>query len=184
MSITSLLSAIEPGDAAAADRLLPVVYDELRRLAAAWLGGERPGHTLQATALVHEAYLRLVGAAPPAAWENRGHFFAAAAEAMRRVLIDHARNRGRQKRAGGRRQVALADIPGQFDHDPHLLLSLDDALARLATEDAAAADVAKLHLFAGLSVEEAASALGVSRATAYRNWTYARAWLQDALQEL
>jgi RNA polymerase sigma factor (TIGR02999 family) len=178
--VTRLLDAAAAGDRKAAADLLPLVYDELRKLAAARVAAESPGHTLDATALVHEAYLRLVG---DQQFQGCGHFFAAAAEAMRRVLVDHARDRGRQKRDGGRQQVALADIPGRFDRDPHLLLSLDEALARLAAEDAAAADIAKLHLFAGLSVDEAAAALGTSRATAYRNWAYARAWLQDALDE-
>jgi len=141
---------------------------------------EAPGQTLDATALVHEAYMRLAG---DQRFDGRGHFFAAAAEAMRRILVDHARTRGRQKRGGGSEQVDLAAIPGRLDHDPHLLLSLDDAMSRLAAEDPAAADVAQLHLFAGLSIDDAATALGVSRATAYRNWTYARAWLQDALGE-
>jgi len=145
------------------------------------MASESPGHTLSATALVHETYLRLAGVADEARWDGRGHFFAAAAEAMRRVLVDHARNRSRQKRDGRRRKVPLEDIPGQFNDDPHLLISLDEAVARLAVEDPAAAELAKLHLFAGLSIDEAASASGLSRATAYRNWAYARAWLQDAL---
>ncbi len=181
---TDLLDAAAAGDHQAAAKLLPLVYDELRKLAAARMAAESPDHTLQPTALVHEAYLRLVGPADDAQWTSRGHFFAAAAEAMRRVLVDRARNKGRLKRGGGRERIDLEGIPGRSDIDPHLLLSLDDALARLATEDAAAADVAKLHLFAGLSVDETATALGSSRATAYRNWTYARAWLQDALTEI
>ena len=160
--------------------LFPLVYDELRKLAAARMTDEQAGHSLDATALVHEAYLRLIG---DRHFDGRGHFFAAAAEAMRRVLVDHARSKGRQKRAGDRRRVELAEIPSRADTDPDLMLSLDDALARLAVEDPAAADVAKLHLFAGLPIDGAAAALGVSRATAYRNWTYARAWLQDALGE-
>jgi RNA polymerase sigma factor (TIGR02999 family) len=178
--LTRLLDAAAAGDRRAAAELLPLVYDELRKLAAARMASESPGHTLDATALVHEAYLRLVG---DQQFDGRGHFFAAAAEAMRRVLVDRARDRGRQKRDGGRQQVTLAAVPGRFDRDPHLLLSLDEALTRLSAEDQAAADVAKLHLFAGLSVDEAAAALGTSRATAYRNWAYARAWLQDALDE-
>jgi RNA polymerase sigma factor (TIGR02999 family) len=176
--VTRLLEAAQAGDRHAAAQLLPLVYGELRTLAAARMAAESPGHTLDATALVHEAYLRLVG---DQQFDGRGHFFAAAAEAMRRVLVDHARDHGRQKRAGGRHPVALADIPGCFDRDPHLLLSLDEALTRLSAEDAGAADVAKVHLFAGLSIDEAAKSLAVSRATAYRNWAYARAWLQDAL---
>ena len=181
--VTRLLDAAASGDRQAAADLLPVVYDELRKLAAGRMAAEAPGHTLDATALVHEAYLRLVGPSDGDRWDNRGHFFAAAAEAMRRVLVDRARDKGRQKRGGGRVQRDLSAIPGRADDDPHLLLTLDDALTRLAAEDPSAAGVAKVHLFAGLSVEEAATALGVSRATAYRNWTYARAWLQDALGE-
>jgi RNA polymerase sigma factor (TIGR02999 family) len=182
--VTQILAAIEAGDPKAAAELLPLVYDELRKLAAARLAEEKSEHTLQATALVHEAYVRLVGGTQPRDWNGRGHFFAAAAEAMRRVLVDRARGRARSKRGGDRRRVELTDIPGRADHDPNLLLTLDDALTRLATEDAPAAEVAKLRLFAGLTVEEAATALGVSRATAYRNWTYARAWLQDAIGEM
>jgi RNA polymerase sigma factor (TIGR02999 family) len=178
--VTHLLEAAAGGDRKAAAELLPLVYDELRKLAAARMAGEAPGHTLDATALVHEAYLRLVG---DQHFDGRGHFFAAAAEAMRRVLVDRARDKARQKRGGGLQQIDLTDIAGRADNDPHLLLSLDEALERLAAEDSAAAGVAKLHLFAGLSIDEAATALGVSRATAYRNWTYARAWLQDALEE-
>jgi RNA polymerase sigma factor (TIGR02999 family) len=178
--VTHLLDAAAAGDRQAAADLLPVVYDELRQLAAARMASEAPGHTLDATALVHEAYLRLVG---DQRFDGRGHFFAAAAEAMRRVLVDRARDKGRQKRGGGLVRIDLTDLPGRADNDPDLLLSLDDALERLAAEDPAAAGVAKLHLFAGLSMDEAAAALAVSRATAYRNWTYARAWLQDALEE-
>jgi RNA polymerase sigma factor (TIGR02999 family) len=178
--VTHLLEAANRGDHQAAAELLPLVYDELRNLATAKMIAEAPGHTLDATALVHEAYLRLVGNQQ---FDGRAHFFAAAAEAMRRVLVDRARGKARQKRGGGYVHVDLRDIPGRADIDPDLLLSLDDALARLGAEDGAAADVAKFHLFAGLSIDEAATALGVSRATAYRNWTYARAWLQDSLAE-
>jgi RNA polymerase sigma factor (TIGR02999 family) len=178
LDLTRLLEAAHAGDARAAAAILPLVYAELRTLAAAKLAHEKPGHTLDATALVHEAYLRLGGDRP---FAGRGHFFAAAAEAMRRVLVDHARGRGRQKRGGDRRRVDLPDIPGRADADPDPLLDLDDALVRLTAEDPAAAAVAELHLFAGLPIDDAAAALGVSRATAYRNWTYARAWLQDAL---
>lgn len=153
------------------------VYGELRRLAAAKLHAEPDGHTLDATALVHEVFLKLDGHT----FASRSGFFRAAAAGMRRVLIDHARGKRRQKRGGGRMRVALADIPRQADTDPDLLLSLADALERLAAEDPAAAEVADLHLFAGLPIDDAADALGVSRATAYRNWTFARAWLQEAL---
>jgi RNA polymerase sigma factor (TIGR02999 family) len=176
--VTRLLDSAAAGDRQAAAELLPLVYDELRQLAAARLAVESPGNTLQPTALVHEAYLRLIG---DQHFDGRGHFFAAAAEAMRRVLVDHARDQGRQKRGGRRRQIALTDIPGRTNSDPELLLSLDEALNRLSAEDMGAADVAKLHLFAGLSVHEAAAVLCTSRATAYRDWAYARAWLQDAL---
>ena len=178
--VTRLLEAAQAGDRRAAAELLPLVYDELRQLAAARMATEKPGQTLDATALVHEAYLRLVG---DQQFDGRGHFFAAAAEAMRRVLVDRARGKARQKRGGRHEQVDLTDIPGRAEHDPDLLLSLDEALARLTAEDPAAAEVAKLYLFAGLSIDEAAAVLSVSRATAYRNWTYARAWLQDALAE-
>ena len=179
-AVTQLLEAATRGDQKAAAELLPLVYDELRKLAAARMAQEKPGHTLNATALVHEAYLRLVG---DQHFDGRGHFFAAAAEAMRRVLIEHARNRGRLKSGGNRQRVDLIDIPCRVDADPHLVLSLDEVLTRLASEDHDAAEIAKLHLFAGLSIEDAATTLGISRATAYRNWTYARAWLQDALGE-
>ncbi len=162
----------------AADELLPLVYAELRRLAAARLAREAPGQTLDATALVHDAYLRLAGSA---GFANRGHFFAAAAEAMRRILVERARHKGRLRHGGGRRRVPLADIPARADDTPDDLLDLDVALTQLAADDAAAAAVAQLRLFAGLSVEEAADALGQSRAAAYRHWTYARAWLRDAL---
>jgi RNA polymerase sigma factor (TIGR02999 family) len=178
--VTRILQAVEQGDKQAANELLPLVYEELRKLAAARMAVEASDHTLNATALVHEAYLRLIG---DQQFDNSGHFFAAAAEAMRRVLVDHARNKARQKRNSGCQPIALADVPGRCDHDPHLLLSLDEALTKLSAEDAEAAEVAKLHLFAGLSIEAAASALNISRATAYRNWGYARAWLQDALDE-
>jgi RNA polymerase sigma factor (TIGR02999 family) len=178
--ITRILYDIQQGDPKAADLLLPLVYDELRKLAARKIAQEKPGQTLQATALVHEAYMRLVG---DQHFEGRGHFFAAAAEAMRRVLVDRARAKDRKKRCGGHKQIELTDIPGRADADPDLLLSLDEALAQLATEDPDAAGVAKLRLFGGLSIDEAAATLGVSRATAYRNWTYARAILQVALGE-
>ena len=181
--VTRLIEAAAAGNRCAAAELLPLVYDELRNLAAARMAAESPGNTLDATALVHEAYLRLIGSTHDQRWDGRGHFFSAAAEAMRRVLVDHARGKARSKRGGDRRRVALVDIPGRLDHDPDLLLTLDDALSRLALEDSPAAELAKVHLFAGLTVEKAAAALGVSRATAYRNWKYARAWLQDALGE-
>ena len=178
---TRILSEIEPGDPSAAEKLLPLVYDELRRLAADRMANERADHTLDATALVHEAYLRLVGPADDRHWENRGHFFAAAAEAMRRILVNHARDRKRLKRAGRRRRLELLDQVGSLAEDPDLVLSLDELLTRLEEEDTVAARVAHLHLFGGSSVEESGEVLGLSRAAAYRNWKYARAWLRDAL---
>jgi RNA polymerase sigma factor (TIGR02999 family) len=178
--ITRILRTVEQGDPSAAGQLLPLIYEELRKLAAQKLARENPGQTLQATALVHEAYLRLVGEGA-GGWENRRLFFAAAAEAMRRILVNHARDRNRLKRAGGRRRLELLDQVGSLAEDSDLVLSLDELLTRLGEEDAAAAQVAQLHLFGGLSVEEAAEALGLSRAVAYRNWKYARAWLRDAL---
>jgi RNA polymerase sigma factor (TIGR02999 family) len=179
---TRILSAIEQGDPRAGEQLLPIVYDELRCLAAQKLAHEKPGQTLQPTALVHEAYLRLVGGEQQAHWNNRGHFFAAAAEAMRRILIDRARDRKRLKRGGGlvRQDLDLETI--LHDEAPaDDLIDLDAALARLAGIDAQAADLVKLRLFAGLTVEEAAAALGVSRRTAERDWTFARTWLYGQL---
>ena len=176
--LTRLIESVQQGNRQAAAELLPLVYDELRRLAAAKMAAEAPGHTLDATALVHEAYLRLVGDQD---FEGRRHFFAAAAEAMRRILVNHARNRKRLKRSSGRRRLELLDQVGSLAEDPDLVLSLDEMLTRLGEEDAAAAQVAQLHLFGGLPVEEAGAALGLSRAVAYRNWKYARAWLREAL---
>ena len=181
--VTRILSAIEAGDTRAAEQLLPLVYNELRKLAAQRLAQEKPGQTLQATALVHEAYLRLVDVEKAEQWNGRGHFFAAAAEAMRRILIEQARRRKAEIHGGGRRRVDLAviELPSLASVDEVLLL--DEALSGLTREDPGAAELARLHLFAGLSVEEAAPVLGVSRATAFRHWTYARAWLQARLQE-
>ena len=178
--VTILLDAAAAGDRRAAAELLPLVYEELRKLAAARMAAERPGQTLQATALVHEAYLRLVG---DQQFDGRGHFFAAAAEAMRRILVNHARDRKRLKRGGGRVRLELLDEADSLAEDPDLILSLDELLARLGEEDATASRVAHLHLFGGLSVEEAGVALGVSRAVAYRNWKYARAWLREAIEK-
>jgi RNA polymerase sigma factor (TIGR02999 family) len=178
--VTRILSAIQTGDSHAAGQLLPMVYDELRRLAAAQLAAEKAGHTLQPTALVHEAYLRLVG---DQRFDGRGHFFAAAAEAMRRVLVNHARDSNRQKRGGGRLRLELLDHAGSMAEDPDLVLSIDELLTRLAQEDPTAARIAQLHLFAGLSVEETGSALNLSRASVYRQWKYARAWLREALDQ-
>jgi RNA polymerase sigma factor (TIGR02999 family) len=178
--LTHLLNAAAAGDRRAAADLLPLVYDELRKLAAARMTAEAPGHTLDATALVHEAYLRLVG---DQQFDGRGHFFAAAAESMRRILVNHARDRKRLKRGGGRVRLELLDQAGSLPEDADLVLSLDELLTRLGEEDAAAAQGAHLHLFGGISVEEAGAAMGLSRAVAYRNWKYARAWLRAALEK-
>ncbi len=175
--VTHILSAIEQGDPQAAGQLLPLVYQELRSLAAQRLAQEKPGQTLQATALVHEAYLRLVGDAPGGHWEGRSHFFAAAAEAMRRILIDQARRHHAEKRGGGRQRVELPDLAEPVQTDPVDLLALDEALERLEALHPQKAQLVKLRYFAGFSLEEAAEALGISRATAQRNWAMARAWL-------
>ena len=180
--LSHLLDAAAAGDRKAAAELLPLVYDELRVLAAARLAAEAAGQTLQATALVHEAYLRLIGP-DDARWESRGHFFAAAAQAMRRILVESARSRRRLKRGGRRLRVELLDVADSLAEDPDLLLSLDELLSRLAEEDDTAARLAHLHLFGGLSVEEAGKVLGLSRPVAYRNWKYARAWLREALEK-
>ena len=182
-NVTHILSAIEQGDPHAADQLLPLVYDELRKLAAQKLAQEKPGQTLQATALVHEAYLRLVDGESARRWENRRHFFAAAAEAMRRILIENARRKQAERHGGGRTRVDLDEADMISRSEPDALLDLDDALGVLAGEEPDAAQLVKLRLFAGLSVEEAAEVLGISRAGAYQHWTYARAWLAARLQE-
>jgi RNA polymerase sigma factor (TIGR02999 family) len=179
--VTQILEAIDQGDPHAASRLLPLVYGELRQLAAQQLAQEKPGQTLQPTALVHEAYLRLVGEAEKPHWDSRGHFFAACAEAMRRILVENARRKKRLKHGGDRRRLELEDQDMPVRPPPEEILALDEALTRLADEDAAAAQVVQLHFFAGLSIEEAAAALGLSRATAYRHWAYARAWLRCAI---
>ena len=186
--VTRILSAIEQGDAQAADRLLPLVYDELRRLAAQKLAQEKPGQTLQATALVHEAYIRLVGSEEAAGqhqrWDSRGHFFAAAAEAMRRILIDRAREKRSVKRGGGRKRLDIDAIDVATTATPDQLLALDEALAKLAGTDPDAARLVQLRYFAGLTVDQAGKALGMSTATAYRHWNYARAWLHGELREM
>jgi RNA polymerase sigma factor (TIGR02999 family) len=182
--VTQVLSAIERGDPHAAAQLLPLVYDELRRLAAQKLAQEKPGQTLQATALVHEAYMRLVGneaAGRGQSWDSRGHFFAAAAEAMRRILVDRARAKRAVKRSGTRKRLNIDAIDLATTATPDQLLALDDALARLADADPAAARLVQLRYFAGLSVDEAGKALDLSTATAYRHWNYARAWLYAEL---
>ena len=172
--VTQILSQIESGDPAAAAQLLPLVYDELRKLAAARMANERPDHTLQATALVHEAYVRLVQS--PQSWETRGHFFAAAANSMRQILVNSALARQSQKRGGGGPQVDLESFAAANGPDPDMILDLDELLTRLAQEDAEAAELVKLRLFAGLSVTDAGKALSLSRAAAYESWQYARAW--------
>jgi RNA polymerase sigma factor (TIGR02999 family) len=192
--VTRILSAIEQGDPHAAGQLLPLVYDELRKLAAQKLAQEKPGQTLQATALVHEAYLRLVAnPAPNAAiaggksgesepkWNSRGHFFGAAAEAMRRILVNRARDKGRLKRGGGRKRVDLDQLCDPATTSDDDLLALDDALDRLAGAHPQCAALVKLRFFAGLTQQEAAAALGLARRTADRQWAFARAWLFDAL---
>jgi len=180
--VTRILSAIERGDPHAANQLLPLVYDELRQLAAHKLARETPGQTLQPTALVHEAYLRLVGEAEEPHWDNRGHFFAAAAEAMRRILVENARGKQAVKRGGSR---ARADLDMDQVGVPEVredLLALDEALDRLAAADSEAARLVQLRYFAGLTLGEAAQVLGVSPRTADRLWAYARAWLLQALE--
>ena len=179
--VTRMLSQIESGDPAAAEQLIPLVYDELRKLAAARLAHEQPGQTLQATALVHDAYLRLVDVEQAQHWNSRGHFFAAAAEAMRRILIERARGKGREKRGGDWQRVNFEELDVATSLSPHQLVELDDALERLARLDAHAGELVKLRYFAGLGLDQAAEALGISTATAYRHWAYARAWLLTEL---
>jgi RNA polymerase sigma factor (TIGR02999 family) len=175
--ITRILSAIDQGDPHAAGQLLPLVYDELRKLAAQKMAQEKPGHTLQPTALVHEAYLRLVDVPRAQHWNSRGHFFAAAAEAMRRILVEHARHNQSLKAGGGRRRVELADVAtaeGPGDD----LLALHEALGKLEKKDKRKAELVKLRFFAGLTIEQAAGVLGVSTSTADNDWAYARSWLR------
>jgi RNA polymerase sigma factor (TIGR02999 family) len=181
--VTRILSAVEAGDPSAAEELLPLIYDELRQLAALKLALEKPGQTLEATALVHEAYLRLVGNSDERHWNSRGHFYAAAAQAMRNILVDNARHKRREKHGGGRQRLALDEALPAPPNDADALLALDEALSRLAAEDPEAARIVQVRYFAGLSVEEAAQALGISRAHAYRQWTFARAWLLQALSD-
>jgi RNA polymerase sigma factor (TIGR02999 family) len=179
--VTRILSAIEQGEPHAADQLLPLVYDELRRLAAHRLAQENPGQTLQPTALVHEVYLRLVDVDQAKHWNSRGHFFAAAAEAMRRILVENARRKQAKKHGGARRRVDLDHAEAVTATPPEDLLALDEALERLSRNDPMAGKLVQLRYFAGLSVEQAAAALGLSTATAYRHWTFARAWLHAQL---
>jgi RNA polymerase sigma factor (TIGR02999 family) len=179
--VTRILSAIEQGDPQAADRLLPLVYDELRRLAARRLAQEKPGQTLQATALVHEAYLRLVDTDKAQHWSSRGHFFAAAAEAMRRILVENARRKSERKHGGGLVRQDLYEVQlaaAELNED---LLALDEALNRLAEHDPVKAELVKLRHFGGLTIREAAKALGISGTTADRYWAYARAWLHQEI---
>jgi RNA polymerase sigma factor (TIGR02999 family) len=181
--VTQILAQIEQGDSNAADELLPLVYGELRRLAAAKLAQEKPGQTLQATALVHEAYLRLVKVDQAQQWNSRHHFFSAAAEAMRRILVDAARRKAAVKHGGQRNRQSLASADVAAAAPPEEVLAVHEALDRLTAEDSVAGDLVKLHYFGGFSLEEAADLLGVSRATAYRRWTYARTWLLAALND-
>jgi RNA polymerase sigma factor (TIGR02999 family) len=181
--VTRILSAIEGGDPHAAEQLLPLVYDELRQLAAQRLACEKPGQTLEATALVHEAYLRLVDVDKAQHWDSCRHFFAAAAEAMRRILIDRARRKGTEKHGGARQRIDLDDVEAAADTRSLDLLALDEALDKLAAEDPVKAQLVTLRYFAGLSVQEAADTLGISRATADRYWSYARIWLYCELRD-
>jgi RNA polymerase sigma factor (TIGR02999 family) len=177
-AITQLLDAATRGDRKAAAELMPLLYDELRQLAAARMAAESPGHTLDATALVHEAYLHLVGSADAARWESRGHFFAAAAEAMRRILVDHARRRNRLRHGGDRERVDLEDnLAADVNPIDADLLAVNEVVDQLAAHDPSSADLVKLHVFAGFTLEQAAEVLGISARTAYRNWAYARAWM-------
>ncbi len=175
--VTRILSAIEQGDPRAGEQLLPLVYDELRKLAAARLRQEKPGQTLQPTALVHEVYLRLVGDEANRHWNGRGHFFGAAAEAMRRILINRARDKKRLKRGGGRQRLDLDKVELALETDDEELIALDEALEKLEQEDKTAGQVVKLRFFAGLTVKQTAESLGISERTAERQWAYARAWL-------
>jgi RNA polymerase sigma factor (TIGR02999 family) len=180
-NVTGILQAIEEGDPHAAEQLLPLVYDELRKLAAAKLAQEKPGQTLQPTALVHEAYLRLVDGQQAEHWNSRRHFFAAAAEAMRRILVEQARRKNRHKHGGGRRRVPLNKAEPAYDDDTADLLAIHEALEKLAAEDAEAAQLVQLRYFAGLSVEQAAETMGLPRSTAYVHWAYAKASLRVLL---
>ncbi len=179
--VTRILSAVEQGDPHAAEQLLPLVYDELRKLAAQKLAQERPGQTLQATALVHEAYLRLVDVEQVQHWNSRGHFFAAAAEAMRRILVEQARHRRSLKAGGDRQRLEMADIEPAIAGPDDELLALNEALEKLERQDKRKADLVKLRFFAGLTTAQAAQVLGISPSTADNDWAYARCWLRLAL---
>jgi RNA polymerase sigma factor (TIGR02999 family) len=180
--VTQILTAIEQGDTKAADKLLPLVYEELRRLAAMKMSRESLGQTLQATALVHEAYIRLVGS-EGRNWKSRTHFFAAAAEAMRRILIDNARRKQRLKHGGGQQKIDLYEIESAIEEPSEDIIALDEALEKLAMEDPMKADLVKLRYFAGLTMQQAAEMLSISSATADRYWSYARAWLFDKINK-
>jgi RNA polymerase sigma factor (TIGR02999 family) len=181
--VTQILSAIEQGDPHAPEKLLPLVYDALRTLASQRMAQEAPGQTLQATALVHEVYLRLVGSKNGQHWDSRGHFFAAAAEAMRRILIDNIRRKRRPKHGGDRKRVDLDQACTLTEGLKDDVLALDEAITQLAAEDREKAELVKLRYFAGFTLDEAAELLGISRARAKRHWTYARAWLYAALDD-
>jgi RNA polymerase sigma factor (TIGR02999 family) len=182
--ITRILNAAQQGDPTVADQLLPLVYDELRRLAAQRMANEAAGHTLQPTALVHEAWLRLTGDDPNAHFANRAHFFAAAADAMRRILIDRARRKSAEKRGGDWQRIDLDKVDIAAEADDDTLLLVNEALEKLAGEDAQAAEVAKLRFFGGLTLEEAAQVLGVTHRTADRYWAFARVWLFDEMRRM
>jgi RNA polymerase sigma factor (TIGR02999 family) len=179
--VTQILSQIESGDPAAAAQLLPLIYEQLRMLAAAKISQEKAGQTLQATALVHEAYIRLVDVETAQHWSSRGHFFAAAAEAMRRILVDQARRKKSLKRGGNGHRVSLHQVELGFTSPESELLDIDEALTRLAAEDPEAARLIKLRYFAGFSIEDAAELMGISRSTAYEHWSYARVRLRILL---
>ena len=181
--VTRILSAAEQGDPRAAEQLLPLVYHELRKLAAARLAQEKPGQTLQATALVHEAYLRLVGGGQPDGWSGRGHFFAAAAEAMRRILVEAARRKARVKRGGDLKRIDLDASEPAAGPEPDEAIRIDEAISQLAAHDPLVARLVTLRYFAGLTMEEAAAAAGIPRSTAYEHWAYAKAWVHRAVQD-
>ncbi len=180
--VTQILSQIEQGDPSAAEGLLPLVYEELRKLAAAKLANEKPGQTLQATALVHKAYLRLVDVEKVQHWNSRGHFFGAAAEAMRRILLNRARDKRRMKRGGKLHRVDLDKIEIAIDIPDEDLMAIDEAIEEMAKENQECANLVKMRFFTGLSIDEAGAVMGISTRTAKRHWAYARAWLFDALR--
>lgn len=182
--VTQIFSQIEQGDPNAAEHLLPLVYDELRKLAAAKLAQEKPGQTLQATALVHEAYVRLVGGPHEQSWENRGHFFAAAGEAMRRILVEQARRKSAQKAGGEFQRVELSLVDAELPQSQPDILALHEALARLEVKDPRAAQLVKLRFFVGMTVEQAAQILGISVSTAKTDWTYAKIWLRAEMLDV